>query len=125
VSANHSSAFRRLALTFTGIALLGTAAAVAQVQTSASVSPGATSESDSRQDQLADVIVTAQRRPERQTDVPISVQAITSDQLSDKAISDTRDLATIAPTVNFATGYSALSTAFSLRGGSVNRMARA
>jgi len=116
VSANQVSAFRRLALTFTSIALLGTAAAAAQAQTSASLSPAAASESDSKLDQLGDVIVTAQRRSERQINVPISVQAITSDQLSEKVISDTRDLATIAPTVNFATGYSALSTAFSLRG---------
>lgn len=113
---NHRSAFRRLLLSVTCLALAGAAAATAQVQTAAAPSPAATSESDSKQDQLADVIVTAQRRSERQADVPISVQAITSDQLSEKAISDTRDLATIAPTVNFATGYSALSTAFSLRG---------
>ncbi len=89
---------------------------MAQLQPSAPPSPIATSESDSQQEQMGEIIVTAQRRSERLIDVPISVQAISGDQLSTKAISDTRDLGTIAPTVNFSTGYSALSTAFSLRG---------
>jgi iron complex outermembrane recepter protein len=117
MSSNNSSAFRRLALSVAHLALVGAAgAAMAQLQPSAPPSPTATSESDSQQEQMGEIIVTAQRRSERLIDVPISVQAISGDQLSTKAISDTRDLATIAPTVNFSTGYSALSTAFSLRG---------
>src|SRR6266404_1130565 len=117
MSSKNRSAFRRFALSLTHLALLGASgAAMAQLQPSAPPSPGATSETDSQQEQLGEIIVTAQRRSERLIDVPISVQAISGDQLSTKAISDTRDLGTIAPTVNFSTGYSALSTAFSLRG---------
>jgi iron complex outermembrane receptor protein len=106
---NYRSAFRRLALSVAHLALVCAAGpAMAQLQPS--------SESESQQEQLGEIIVTAQRRSEKLIDVPISVQAISGDQLSKKAISDTRDLATVAPTVNFSTGYSALSTAFSLRG---------
>jgi iron complex outermembrane receptor protein len=106
---NYRSAFRRLALSVAHLALVSAAGpAMAQLQPS--------SESESQQEQLGEIIVTAQRRSEKLIDVPISVQAISGDQLSKKAISDTRDLATVAPTVNFSTGYSALSTAFSLRG---------
>jgi iron complex outermembrane receptor protein len=112
---NYRSAFRGFALSVTHLALMGAAGAeTARLQSSAPPTPVATSESDSQQ--LEEIIITAQRRTEKLIDVPISVQVITGDQLSEKAISDTRDLATIAPTVNFSSGYSALSTAFSLRG---------
>jgi iron complex outermembrane recepter protein len=77
---------------------------------------GATTSDSSSLGELQEVTVTAQRRTERLKDVPISVQAMSGDQLSQRAISDTRDLAMIAPTVNFSQGYSALGTAFSLRG---------
>jgi iron complex outermembrane receptor protein len=112
---NYSSAFRGLALSVTHLVLLSAGGtAMAQSQPSAPPSSAATSESDFQQ--LEEIIITAQRRSEKLIDVPISVQVITGDQLSAKAISDTRDLATIAPTVNFSSGFAAMSTAFSLRG---------
>jgi iron complex outermembrane receptor protein len=66
--------------------------------------------------ELTEVVVTAQRRTERLENVPISIQAISSEQLERGGISDTRDLATISPMINFSTGNSANATAFSLRG---------
>lgn len=66
--------------------------------------------------QIEELIVTAQLRTESLKEVPISIQALTSAQLSQAAISDTRDISTILPTVNFANGPTRRSTAFSLRG---------
>jgi iron complex outermembrane receptor protein len=89
-------------------------AAFAQTQAAAVVGP--TVADSSQGGELAEMVVTAQRRTESLTNVPISIQAISSEQLASKAISDTRDLATIAPTINFSTGISVNATAFSLRG---------
>jgi iron complex outermembrane recepter protein len=95
-------------------ALAGEAAAPQPVaQASASASQAAASP---EQGQLEEVSITAQRRTERLKDVPISVQTVSGDELAAKAISDTRDLSTIAPTINFSQGYAAIGTAFSLRG---------
>ncbi len=71
---------------------------------------------DAAKAEVEEIIVTAQRRTESLKDVPISVQAVSGDQLAKQAIVDTRDLASIAPTINFSTGNSANATAFSLRG---------
>jgi iron complex outermembrane receptor protein len=70
----------------------------------------------SSESNLDELVVTAQRRSESLKDVPISVQAVTGDQISRQAITDTRDLASIAPTLNFTTGNNGGATAFSLRG---------
>jgi iron complex outermembrane receptor protein len=65
---------------------------------------------------LSEILVTAQRRSESLKDVPISVQAVTSDDIAKRAVVSTQDLATLLPTVNFSTGNSANATSFSLRG---------
>jgi iron complex outermembrane recepter protein len=91
----------------------------ANAQTSpATMTPAsaATASDGSSESSLDEVVVTAQRRSESLKDVPISVQAVTGDQISLDAITDTRDLASIAPTLNFTSGNNGGATAFSLRG---------
>jgi iron complex outermembrane receptor protein len=74
--------------------------------------PAATPDNSS----VGEVVVTAQKRTEVLKDVPISIQALGEDRISQAAVFDTRDLAAIAPTVNFTSGNSAYATSFSLRG---------
>jgi len=65
---------------------------------------------------LYEIVVTAQRRSESLKDVPISIQAVTSDEISKQTLIGTEDLASFVPTINFSTGNAADATAFSLRG---------
>jgi iron complex outermembrane receptor protein len=100
-----------LAARLTVVALLGLAdGAAAQTPTVAPV------EGEAPKTELGEVVVTAQRRSESLKDVPISVQAISGDQLATQAVNTTSDLAAVSPTLNFSTGNSANASAFSLRG---------
>lgn len=47
--------------------------------------------------ELQEVVVTAQRRSERLQDVPISVTAITADELASSGVASTRDLSIVTP----------------------------
>ena len=51
----------------------------------------------------ADIVVTAQRRAERLTDVPISITALSGDQLASAGVREARDLSSVVPGLNFAT----------------------
>jgi len=64
---------------------------------------------------IAEIVVTAQRREESLKNVPISVQAITGDQLSRSGTFDTKNLGESIPTLNYAEG-SAGASGFALRG---------
>ena len=74
----------------TGLCAIG---GVAHAQESAPA-PGATS--------LAEVVVTAQRRSERLSEVPISVTAQTGEQLARAGVADTRQLANVVPGLTFS-----------------------
>ena len=50
---------------------------------------------------LYEIVVTAQRRSESLKDVPISIQAVTSDEISKQTLISTEDLASFVPTINF------------------------
>src|SRR3546814_547769 len=65
---------------------------------------------------IQDIVVTAQRRSERLSQVPISVQAVTGDQLARSAVLDTRMLESISPSVNFTGGFNGSATSLSVRG---------
>jgi iron complex outermembrane receptor protein len=93
------------------IALLAVAGNARAQETSAA--PGA---GEAPKAELQEVTVTAQRRAESLKDVPISVQAVSGEQLAMQAVNSTTDLAAISPTLNFSTGNSANASAFSLRG---------
>jgi iron complex outermembrane receptor protein len=57
--------------------------------------------------QLEDVVVTAERRPERMQNVPITVTAITADTLQRTGVLTTQDLNAAVPGLNFTTLSSA------------------
>lgn len=65
---------------------------------------------------LQDIVVTAQRRSERLSQVPISVQAVSGDTLSRSAVLDTRMLESISPSVSFSSGFNSAASSVSIRG---------
>lgn len=89
-----------------------TTGAVPQAQASSAASNAAAQP----QTGLGEIVVTAQRRSEALKNVPISIQAVTGESLSRQAVRDTRDLASISPTLNFSEGNNAASSGFTLRG---------
>jgi iron complex outermembrane receptor protein len=66
--------------------------------------------------ELTEIIVTAQRREESLKTVPISVQALTAEQLNEASAVDTKSLTDLLPTLNFAEGSSIGASGFALRG---------
>lgn len=62
-----------------------------------------------------EIIVTAQRRSESINDVPLAVQAISQNAMTDLRIDDVRELASVVPALNVAPAYSGVPI-FSLRG---------
>lgn len=87
---------------FTLAVCLVQAGAVAQsAQVSAGDSYGADAE-------IADIIVTAQKRSEKLQDVPIAISSISADRIRERGISDTRDLNMVVPSLNVtsSTGHS-------------------
>ena len=72
------------------------------------VSPVFAQEVDDRSDDPSDaaageIVVTAQRRAERLTDVPISISVLTAEDLANSGIRSTEDLTAVVPGLNFAT----------------------
>lgn len=62
-----------------------------------------TGDSAAADDGAGDIIVTAQRRAERLTDVPISITALNGDALEAAGIRTSEDLSSAVPGLNFAT----------------------
>jgi iron complex outermembrane recepter protein len=85
-----------------GCLLLPVVAALAQ-QTSADQNPSSQSN-----DGLQEIVVTAQRRAQSVLSVPMSIQAVTGDQLNNTGITELRDLAYTTPgyLVDYSAGYS-------------------
>ena len=65
--------------------------------------------------QLEEVIVTAQKRQEDMQTVPVSVSAITADQLTDMGFNDIGDIAAQVPSLIVLTNISPLATTFRIR----------
>ena len=61
------------------------------------------------------IVVTANRREERITDVGIAVQAFTGEQLSELRVTSTEDLQVIVPSLNVSRGYQGIPI-YTLRG---------
>lgn len=96
------------------VALMG---AAAHAQTAGSeTETGTSAQVPEENSGLQEITVTAQRRKESLKDVPISVQAMTGEQLAQQVVVDTQDLAAISPTINFSHSTSSNASAFSLRG---------
>jgi iron complex outermembrane recepter protein len=65
---------------------------------------------------LQEIVVTAQRREQRLSDVPISIQAYTGAMMAQAQVVDATDIAQISPAVTFNSNYSSWATSFSIRG---------
>jgi iron complex outermembrane receptor protein len=76
--------------------LVTTASASAQTQPAAEPQQAETQETTS-----GEIVVTAQRREERLSQVPLSITAVTSEQLSRSGIVGTTDLASVTPGLQF------------------------
>jgi iron complex outermembrane receptor protein len=76
----------------TGYAGAGYAADTGSASTASSESAG-----------LAEIVVTAQRRSESIQDVPITIQALSGDQLKDLSVSTIEDVLKYLPNVTFGT----------------------
>jgi iron complex outermembrane receptor protein len=94
------SRFHSIRITlFAGAALFGSwEPALAQDTNPSAKQQGATASVD-----VADIIVTAQRRSERLQDVPISIQTLSAARLADQSITNVRELTTAIPGFNFTT----------------------
>lgn len=82
------------------------------------VAPGATPTSNpeaAAAPAYGDIIVTAQKRSQNLSDVPMSVTAITGDQLASKGISNVQDLARLTPGLSFVESGNSVPV-YSLRG---------
>ena len=91
-----SSSVNRYTVAF--LALSGGVLGLAQAQSTADVAPGGgAAQSSADTGDIQKVVVTARRREETLQDVPVSVTAITADQLSKQGIPDVTALATQLP----------------------------
>ncbi|KRB85547.1 hypothetical protein ASE00_01765 [Sphingomonas sp. Root710] len=81
-------------------AIIGSGSAYAQ----SAASEAAGAESDTTQSQIADIVVTAQRRSENLQNVPISITAVTAQKLKDIGVLTTADVTLISPGLQFQQG---------------------
>ncbi|MDB5713976.1 MAG: TonB-dependent receptor [Sphingomonadales bacterium] len=88
--------------------------AVATAQSSANSDPAA-GQSTPTED-LQEIVVTAQRRSELLSQVPISVQAVSGEMLTKAAVLDSRLLETVSPTISFTGGFNSSATQLVIRG---------
>ena len=63
-----------------------------------------------------EIVVTAQRREQRLTEVPVAVQAISADTLERSVVIDSQDILKLSSAVNFTGGYSPIATSITIRG---------
>ena len=84
------------------IALVAAARVDAQVTVPASQDPGQSQASvPDDSDALGDIVVTAQKREQALNDVPMSISALSGDQLAKSGVSDIRDLVKLVPGFNY------------------------
>ncbi|NLR73481.1 TonB-dependent receptor [Novosphingobium sp. ERN07] len=84
---------KRLLLSVAFVAVLGAPAAFAQE---------AAAKSNSALDEQGEIIVTAQRRSERLTDVPIAISAKTGEALNAAGVTSAQNLGLVTPGLNYA-----------------------
>jgi len=73
-------------------------------------------EAEERQTMIGEVVVTAQRRSERLSEVPITVEVVTAEKIQAAALQDTKQLVQISPSITFSAGSGTRGAGFSLRG---------
>ncbi|SDD60928.1 iron complex outermembrane recepter protein [Sphingomonas sp. YR710] len=94
---------------------LASFAASAQAQDNGSP-PKDSRASDEKEVGAGEIVVTAQRREQRLTEVPISVQAVTSETLGRSVVISSQDVLKLTPSVNFTGGYAATASSVAIRG---------
>jgi iron complex outermembrane recepter protein len=90
-----------LALRTSGAVVVGTLSLALPTLSSAQASPG-------EEPTLTEVVVTAQRREESLQNVPIAVTAVSEEVLERIGITDTSDLKSVVPSLNFSTAIGGL-----------------
>jgi iron complex outermembrane receptor protein len=65
---------------------------------------------------VGEIVVTAQRREQRLTEVPISVQALAPETLERAVVVSSQDVLKLTPSVKFTGGYAATASSVAIRG---------
>jgi iron complex outermembrane recepter protein len=104
---------RRVLLASAALSSVSWQAAVAQDTPEASPD-GAVSDESVKE--LDVIVVTANRREESLQDVPVSVQAISTDEVLARSVNDLQELPALAPGLTFTRGNSPGSSGFNMRG---------
>ena len=65
---------------------------------------------------IDEVVVTAQRREQSLTEVPISVQAVSAARMEQSVVTSSQDLLKLTPSVTFTAGFTSAATSVSIRG---------
>lgn len=94
-------------------AVTGAGASLPQSETNAS--PAAATGQTLAQDSSEEIVVTAQKRQQTLSDVPLSITAVSGDQLLSKGITDVAGLVKVTPGLSFVESGSAVPV-YSLRG---------
>ncbi len=104
-------------LAASAIALLAAAPAMAQ-ETPAPAAPAPTSPAPQadNEDQIGDIVITAQRQSETLQTVPIAVSAFSSEALKEQQINTTSDLQLTLPNITFTKSNFTSSSSFNIRG---------
>jgi len=120
---NHNASRRFALLGGVALTVLFAAPAVAQTSTGAPPPQGAPAGAGSAPargappaNSVSEVIVTAQRREQRLSRVPISVEAFSASQLQSKAIVSEQDIGTLVPGLQVKNGQTSNQLSYSLRG---------
>jgi len=74
---------------------------------------------NSDESDAGEIIVTAQRREQSLLSVPLSVSAVTGDQLVQRAVTDSTQLSSLVPNLQVSSSYGRTEPAFSMRGVSI------
>jgi len=101
-------------LAASALALIAATPAMAQ-NAPAPATPAAAPQADD-QDQIADIVITAQRQSETLQTVPIAVSAFSAEALKEQQINTTSDLQLTLPNITFTKGNFTSSSSFNIRG---------
>ena len=104
-----------LAMLLGGASLISSAVSAQVAPAPAAAQPGTTG-AVAAQTGLQDIVVTAQRREQSLSKVPVSVQAVTAQTLQTRVVTDTVSLVAASPSVSFAASYAASGSGFVIRG---------
>ena len=103
-------------LAASAIALIAATPAMAQETPAAPAPAPAPAPQADNQDQIGDIVITAQRQSETLQTVPIAVSAFSSEALKEQQINTTSDLQLTLPNITFTKSNFTSSSSFNIRG---------